>query len=50
MHDEVNAAVEMEALTWPQFSGLHLRTDHTIGGDPERDLEGWLATRPDMTG
>ena len=43
---KLNAAVEMEALTWPQFSGLHpFAPIEQSAGTREmiRDLEGWLA-------
>ena len=43
---KLNAAVEMEALTWPQFSGIHPFAPITQSAGTREmihDLEGWLA-------
>ncbi|MEV4632328.1 aminomethyl-transferring glycine dehydrogenase [Rhodococcus coprophilus] len=43
---KLNAAAEMEAITWPEFAGLHpfAPTEQTTGiRELVADLEGWLA-------
>lgn len=43
---KLNAAAEMEAITWPEFAGLHPFAPADQTGGIRRliaDLEGWLA-------